>query len=299
MGVFFGAGMLMIRCLTIVLLGMIDLKLTLAYIGLDLGLYLAVKMLRGDFWYWVPLGGNAEIFSSLICRVMVKIITDFTSIVQFRHPYELGGMYWSFGFVMTIVTLPVAITIYASQGGAASVVRLAWRLLYILIPSTLVMFCVFFINIDKKYRHTFYSTERGKDLTIRNFKENSEDSTKASFTFQMSRHHWSSIEEEVRSWVESNWSRWEEGKPKWLDKNMKTKIPVELIPTKKARKAEKERRSIVEKESELKSKRKKIKKKVKKTTSNVTRTLSVGIARMLSSSSKIDPTISRTIVPEE
>ena len=99
----------------------------------------------------------------------------------------------------------------------------------------LVMFGFFFMNIDKKYRHTFYSTERGKDLTIRNFKESNEDSTKASYTFPVSMHHWMSIEEEVRGWVEANWSRWEEEKPKWLDENMKAKIPVEWIPTEDAR----------------------------------------------------------------
>eukprot|EP00520_Triparma_pacifica_P016453 CAMPEP_0118649382 /NCGR_PEP_ID=MMETSP0785-20121206/9673_1 /TAXON_ID=91992 /ORGANISM="Bolidomonas pacifica, Strain CCMP 1866" /LENGTH=157 /DNA_ID=CAMNT_0006541665 /DNA_START=15 /DNA_END=485 /DNA_ORIENTATION=- len=148
-----------------------------------------------------------------------------------------------------MASLPVVIIIYASQGGAASIVSLAWRLLYILIPSTLVIFCVFFINIDKKYRHTFYSAERGKDLTIRNFRERSEDSTKASYTFQMSKHHWNSIEEEVRSWVESNWSKWKEEKPKWLDENMKAKIPVEWIQTKKARSEEKERRKSVGKQS--------------------------------------------------
>ena len=113
--VLFGSGMLMIRCLTIVLLGMIGLKWTLAYIGLDLGLYLALKILREDFWYWVPLGGNAEVVCSIIARVCVKIITDFTSIVQFRHPNELGGMYWAFGFVLTMGSLPVVITIYELQ----------------------------------------------------------------------------------------------------------------------------------------------------------------------------------------
>merc|ERR1711871_1842482 len=235
MGVFFGAGMLMIRCLTIVLLGMIDLKLTLAYIGLDLGLYLAVKMLRGDFWYWVPLGGTTEVVLSIIIRVVVKIITDFTSIVQFRHPNELGGMYWSFGFVLTMVSLPVAITIYAEQGGAASVVSLAWNLVYTLISSTLVMFGVFFMNIEKEYRHTFYSTERGKDLTIRRFQHGHSDAIKEDAALNNSWHHWESIEEEVRGWVESNWRRWEEEKPKWLDENMKARIPVEWIPTREAR----------------------------------------------------------------
>ena len=225
----------MIRCLTIVLLGMIGMNWALAYIGLELVLFLAVKIFRGDFWYWLPLGGNAEIVSSIVARILVKLVTDFTSIVHFRHQYELGGMYWSFGFVITMASLPVAITIFASQGGAASVVSLAWILFYILISSTVVMFCIFFINIEKKYRHTFYSTERGNDLSIRKFRESKEDASKAHFIFKRSKHHWKSIEEEARSWVQSNWSRWEEEKPKWLDENMKARIPVEWIPTREAR----------------------------------------------------------------
>ena len=70
-----------------------------------------VKVLRGDFWYWIPAGGNVEIVSSIVPRLLVKIVTDFTSIVQFRHPYELGGMYWLLGFVLTIGSLPVEITL--------------------------------------------------------------------------------------------------------------------------------------------------------------------------------------------
>merc|ERR1711871_1328049 len=161
---------LLIRSLTIALLGMIGLNWALVYIALDLGLYLTVKVSRGDFWYWMPLGGNTEIIVSILERVVLKIITDFTSIVHFRHPNELGGIYWSFGFVLTMVSLPIVIAIYAEQGGAARVVSLAWSLLYTLIPSTLVTFVVFFINIEKTYRNTFYSTARGKDLTIRKFR---------------------------------------------------------------------------------------------------------------------------------
>ena len=247
--VLFGAGMLMIRCLTIVLLGMMGLRWALAYIGLDLGLYLGMKMFNGDFWYWVPLGGNAEVLLSIVARVVVKMVTDFTSIVQFRHPYELGGMCWSFGVVLTMASLPVVIAIYAEQGGESSIVSFAWRLVYILIPSTLVMFGFFFINIENEYRHTFYSTERGKDLTMRNFRDSIDDAKKAKVMSKRSRHHWSSIEEEVRSWVESNWSRWEEEKPKWVDENMKAKIPVEWIRTKEARSEETLRRKCVKKQS--------------------------------------------------
>jgi len=242
--VFFSAGMLLIRCTTILLLGLIGKRWAFAYIGADLGLYLLVKIMRGDFWYWVPVGGKMEILLSLLCRVVVKIITDFTSLVQFRHPYELGGMYWLFSFVLTMGSLPAAIKFYEGKDGDELVVDLAWRLLYILIPSTLVMLSFFFTTIERSYRHTFMSTIRGKDLTIKNYRESDDDATKAAFTFQMSKHHWNSIEEEVRGWVEANWSIWEEEKPKWLDENIRTKIPVDYIPTAEAREKEKQRQRL-------------------------------------------------------
>ena len=47
--VFFSAGMLLIRCTTIMLLGLLGKRWAFAYIGADLGLYLVIKMLRGDF----------------------------------------------------------------------------------------------------------------------------------------------------------------------------------------------------------------------------------------------------------
>ena len=88
--------MLVIRCLTIVLLGLLGKSWVLAFLGADLGLFLLVKLLRGDFWYWVAFGGKLEILASFLSRTMVKVIVDFTSIVQFRHPYEMGGAYWLF-----------------------------------------------------------------------------------------------------------------------------------------------------------------------------------------------------------
>ena len=48
-----------------------------------------------------------------------------------------------FGFVLTMGSLPVSIKIYEGKIGEMGVVNLAWRLPYILIPSTLVMFVVF------------------------------------------------------------------------------------------------------------------------------------------------------------
>jgi hypothetical protein len=247
----FSACMLVMRCMTIVVLGLLGGRWVSLYIGADLGLYLLVKILRGDFWYWMPLGGNAEIVSSIFCRVLVKVVTDFTSIVHFRHPNEVGGMYWLLGFVLTMGSLPVAITLAERGDLAKEVLSFAWTVVGIFIPCTVVLFAVFFFSIEKKYWGTFYSLQRGKDLTVKNFRKGNEDATKAAFAFQMSKHHWKSIEEEVRAWVVANWERWEDEKPEWFDDAMRARVPVEYIPgAGDARRRESVRRASVDAKAE-------------------------------------------------
>ena len=40
--------------------------------------------------------------------------------------------------------------------------------------------------------------------------------------------------------VEATWSKWEEEKPKWLDENIRTNIPVDYIPNVAEKKKRKE-----------------------------------------------------------
>jgi hypothetical protein len=246
----FSACMLVIRCMAIVVLGLLGGKWVSFYIGADLVLYLLAKFVRGDFWYWAPVGGNGEIVMSIFSRILVKVVTDFTSIVQFRHPNEVGGMYWLLGFVLTIGSLPVVIVLARRGGVADEGLRLAWKVAGIFIPCTVLLFAIFFFNIDKKYWGTFYSLQRGKDLTVKNFREGSE-AVKAKYTFKYSKHHWKAIEEEVKAWVEANWERWEEEKPEWFDNGMRARVPVEYIPgAGDARRRESARRASVDAETE-------------------------------------------------
>jgi hypothetical protein len=245
------ACMLVMRCMTIVVLGLLGGKWVSLYIGADFGLYLLVKVFREDFWYWIPLGGNTEVLNSIVFRLLVKVVGDFTSIVQFRHPYELGGIYWIFGFILTMGSLPVAINLAEREDVTENGLTLAWRVVGIFIPCTLVLFAVFFLIIEKKYWGTFWSSQRGKDLTVKSFREGKEDATKAAFTFQMSKHHWKAIEEEVRAWVVSNWERWENEKPNWFDDAFRARVPVEYIPGEgDARMRESVRRASVDAEAE-------------------------------------------------
>jgi hypothetical protein len=187
-----------------------------------------VKILRGDFWYWLPLGGNTEIVNSVILRVVIKIITDFTSITHFRHPYEVGGAYWIFGLVLTMGSLPVS-TLIASSYIDEQAIHIASLIMNYFIPITTLCCVVFFLNIEKKYLHTFWSIQRGKDKTIAYFLEGESDAIMFS-VFKRSRHHWVSIEGEIKKWVGLNWAKWEEEQPEWFTDVMKAKVPVDFIP---------------------------------------------------------------------
>ena len=242
------SGLLLIRCMTIVLLGLFGKRFAFSYICADLGLYMIIKLLRRDFWYWTPIGVYAEIVMSFFSRVLVKIVNDFTSIVQFRHPNELGGAYWVFGVALTMGSLPVAIVMTGHLGNAERGVAIAMTILIYVLPLTVVSFVVFFLTIERSYWKTFFSLQKGKDLTVKNFREGTE-AVKAKYTFKYSKHHWISIEEEVRAWVEANWEKWEEEKPEWFDDAMKAKVPVDYIPTAEAKQRESLRRASVDAEA--------------------------------------------------
>ena len=75
-----------------------------AYVGIEVGLMLVIKLIRRDFIYW-PAIPNATplhvVLTSFASRCAVKLIMDFTGMLQARHPYEMGGAYFSFTFLTT------------------------------------------------------------------------------------------------------------------------------------------------------------------------------------------------------
>ena len=74
--------MLLIRCLVLVLIGLERKTWAVLYICSDLGLYLLIKILRDDFYYWLPLDGWTAVIVSLLSRIVIKVVTDFTSICE-------------------------------------------------------------------------------------------------------------------------------------------------------------------------------------------------------------------------
>ena len=87
----------LLKTILIVCFGSIKTTYIWLFIGSDMAVYLGYKLLRGDFQYWMPIDGATGLVLSGVFRVLVKTVTDYAGIIQFRHPYEVR---WSIDKVM-------------------------------------------------------------------------------------------------------------------------------------------------------------------------------------------------------
>ena len=56
----------------------------LSFFGGEMLLYLVWKLVRSDFMAWFPVEGSLGLFLSLVYRVFVKVIVDFSGCLHFR-----------------------------------------------------------------------------------------------------------------------------------------------------------------------------------------------------------------------
>jgi hypothetical protein len=95
-----GALLLLVRSVSMALLAMVGGRLVLVYLVSDMGLYFLYKILRRDFWHWIPLEGAASLaVAAVLERLVVKVLVDFTGVLQFRGAGEMGGLYFTLNMV--------------------------------------------------------------------------------------------------------------------------------------------------------------------------------------------------------
>ena len=82
---------ILLRTATLSLLAATQGWLAAVYLVGDFLVMVGYKALRRDVLYWVPTFG---VPLSLLCRFVVKFFTDSTCCVHFRHPVDLGGLYF-------------------------------------------------------------------------------------------------------------------------------------------------------------------------------------------------------------
>ena len=149
----------------------------------DMVLNLLQKVARGDFHYWMwrtfpslgaldcacgrlwgvgaphwnPINGAP----GLLVRVMAKTVTDFTGVIQFRHPYEVGGLYWTVSMFLVLLASFASVWIYTKNDRDKEIEEgTAWALVGYLGGGWLTTFGSLLLLMKKKYRGTFFTTDR-------------------------------------------------------------------------------------------------------------------------------------------
>jgi hypothetical protein len=201
-------------------------------LGADMGIYLAYKVARGDFYHWMPVDGPAGLALSLLMRVVVKVIADFTAVVQFRGPGEIGGFYFTVNNVMGFVFCFAAIKIFfASDVSEASRLNegIALKALFGLLAFWALNAALGVSMMKKENRKTFVSLETGCEWAQKFFLEGETDKAKSN-TVWLNKNKWEPIKEPVKEWVQENWWTWKEETPDWFTDAWIAKVPDDFIP---------------------------------------------------------------------
>ena len=91
------------RSIGLALLAASGMTKAVYFVGGEMFFYFLVKIARRDFLYWLPIEGAAGVVASLIQRMIVKVIVDFSGCMQFRHPCEMGGLAFSLSMLWVSV----------------------------------------------------------------------------------------------------------------------------------------------------------------------------------------------------
>jgi hypothetical protein len=169
------------------------------YMSFDICVYMLYKIARRDFSYWVPTASGGV---AVLCRVLVKVLVDFSGCVHFRNPLDLGGAYWLFNAVMSQLSCIVSVVLYDRYfvGDAKISGPFIYGTVGALVAVWLLAFCAFLLIIKREYVHTFVSLQSGSDYIISYFRDNDDEARRIQI-FYSNELLWESIRPAVRAWV--------------------------------------------------------------------------------------------------
>jgi len=211
--------------------------LALSVLGGEMVAYLLYKLVRRDFRYWLPLPQGVSLATSLIERVMVKVICDFTGFLQARHPKEMGGFYWLMNMVWTQASVFGAIKLKEEFGPGTEeeieMERVVKEEDYMTFATVLLLFWLvallgLIFGSEKEFRRTFYSIMTGKQYNEALFRSGEDEIKMQVFATHSSynRH----FEEDIKQWLGENWNDWHVSRPGWLTGELIGRIPGRFLP---------------------------------------------------------------------
>ena len=186
---------------------------------------LGVKVLRNDFVVWIPsLEGILKYIAAIIVHVVVKVLVDFTGLIQCRGAKLMGGSLFTFSTVLGQILPFVALSLYDASTNAMNAA------LIILACCWGVSVVVFFGLIDRDKWWTFYGTITGAQATIHTFRSSDNPAIKMNAIFTNHSSFTESIKEEVIIYMHDNWAEWERTQPAWFTPKFIASVGDEFIP---------------------------------------------------------------------
>ena len=259
--------LLLVRSFSAAMLIMVGKRYFIAYMVGDMAIYMLQKRARRDIHYWIPVEGALGTLMSFCCRVIMKLITDFTGVIQFRNAVDLGGMYWTVNMFLALLASWLSVWYYFYSGEDTGTVDdlavevddlavevdksieegLAWAIVGGLSGAWAVTFGLFFLLMKKGYSYTFFSMVTGRQATQFQFlKADDGNDVAKKGVINCNKGQWKKeIGGEVEAWVAANWWRWKEEEPHWFTEAWIDKVPEEYIPSEANRAAQEEEREAM------------------------------------------------------
>jgi hypothetical protein len=181
----------------------------------------------------VPVEGNVGLAISVIMRVVIKTVVDYTGVVQFRSPLDVGGLHWTLNLAFNYAAAFVIIPLFFKSSERSSAVSISQDDAFVMASNTtlaaVVTFTSFIFLMKSEYRSSFWSTERGASWPKKRFLQGENDAVRAS-VFEFNKGMWKEIAPQVEDWVRQGWREWQEERPPWFTDHWKAEIPEEWVP---------------------------------------------------------------------
>jgi hypothetical protein len=212
------------------------------YVG-DMSLYLIIKLLRNDILYWIPfqLPKSGQIAVSVLERIGVKTVTDFTGNVIFRHPFEMGGGLWCINMIWGQICVFAIAYLFTNEPrveGGFITNSVLWTVIVSLAILYIIAFSLLLCKCSPGFSKTWYDTRTGKTLNNDLFLESDDPEVKTG-VFADNEAYWYPIRSQIKVYVLENFGKWENEKPSFWKDNLIKRIPLDMIPDGYRKKVEK------------------------------------------------------------
>ena len=200
----------------------------LGYLLADLGVFLVCKGLRGDFYFWIPGYGP---LLSVLARIVVKLLVDYTGCIHFRHPLDFGGAHFIGNTILNFGSCYMAIGVYAEYytGEDKLDSNIMFLALGAMSTAWVLAAAAFVLIIDHKYLVTFVSMQSGRQYVIHNFQTGVDDEARCRILL-FNEGLWAPIRGDVKQFIKGKYNTWKAAGPCWFTDDLIALIPDDFLP---------------------------------------------------------------------